>query len=100
MESGEGTEAIMAGGNAHYREWHEAFAEELPRLGDMLAERRSLFAALGDEGNQLIFIALLRHYGGMLADPCRPCGRPGLVRVDTRGGKPAAVANGLGRQCG
>ena len=56
---------IMAGGNAQYRERHEAFAEELSRLGDMLAERRSLFAALGDEGNQLIFIALLRHYGGM-----------------------------------
>lgn len=44
---------------------HEAYAEELARLGEEFSGCRALFAALGSEGGQLIFQALLHHYGGM-----------------------------------
>ena len=47
------------------KDWHGEFAEELACLGDRFSACRTLFAALGDEGNQLIFMSLLRHYGGM-----------------------------------
>lgn len=55
----------MGAQEAWESEGHEGFAEELARLGDEFSDCRCLFAALGDEGNQLIFMALLRHYGGM-----------------------------------
>lgn len=37
----------------------------MARLGVEFSSCRFLFAALGSEAGQLIFMALLRHYGGM-----------------------------------
>lgn len=44
---------------------HSLTARRLSRLSDEFSECRAVFTALGDESRQLIFVELLRHYGGM-----------------------------------
>lgn len=43
----------------------DSSAKRLSKLGDEFSECRPIFTALGNECRQLIFIELLKHYGGM-----------------------------------
>lgn len=44
---------------------YRAASRGLSRLGRKFVDCRDVFVALGDENRQLIFLALLDHYGGM-----------------------------------